>query len=93
VTTVVVRVSVDGADSAEALIRELVPKVNAEHVYFESATQQVCVEVGRDPDQMLVAVLGIVEAWLGGRGRATTTVAVDERNYTLGPAPLAEAAQ
>jgi hypothetical protein len=83
---VFVRVTVVDADSAGALIRDLVREVAAEHVQFESAMQQVCVEIEQDPDRTLVKVLNVVEAWLGRGHRAPTAVAVDDHSYTLGAA-------
>jgi len=86
VNTMFVRVTVVDADSAGGLIRELVREVDADRVCFEAATQQVCVEIDKDPDHTLVRVLNVVEAWLGSGDRAPTDVAVDDHSYVLGAA-------
>jgi hypothetical protein len=85
VSTVVVRVSVVGAGSAGGLIRELA-QAEAGEVRFEPARQQVCIDVGTDPDGTLVRILDTVEAWLRAGDRAPTSVQIDDHEYVLGPA-------
>lgn len=79
----VVRVNVVDAGPADALIRRLVEEVHAEQVRFDSARQQVCIEVAKNPDESLVTILSVVEEWLGVTGCAPTSVEIDERSYVL----------
>lgn len=79
----VVRVNVVDAEPADALIRRLVEEVHAEQVCFDSARQQVCIDVAKNPDEGLVRILNVVEEWLGVTGCAPTTVEIDERSYVL----------
>jgi hypothetical protein len=86
---VVVRVTVADSDSAGGLIRELIREVDAEYVSFEAATQQVCVEFEKNPDQTLVLILNAVEGWLGAGDRQPTRVEIDDHSYVLGAAHVA----
>jgi hypothetical protein len=79
-----VRVGVIDEDSAAGLIPLLVKEVEAERVCFETSSQQLCIEVERNPDEALVRLLNVVERWLGDGGRAPTTIEIDERSYVLG---------
>jgi hypothetical protein len=79
----VVRVSVVDAQSAEVLIRRLTTDTEAEDVSFDSARQQVCIDVGKNAEQALVRILSLVEEWLGDGGRAPTNVEIDAHRYVL----------
>ena len=72
----VVRVGVVDEDSAAGLIPLLVKEVDAERICFETASQQLCIEIERNHDQAVVRIGRTPRGlWLDLRG-ATTVVAV-----------------
>jgi hypothetical protein len=82
----VVRVFVVDADAAEGLMQRVLQEVDVADVYFDSASQQVQIDVEKSPDETLVEVLNLLEDWLGTGGRAPTSVEIDDRRYVLGAA-------
>jgi hypothetical protein len=81
---VVIRVGVVDPETAGGLIPLVAQEVDAERVCFEPSSQQVCIEVERNPDQTLVRILNLVEEWLGAGGHAPTRVEIDDHTYVLG---------
>jgi hypothetical protein len=88
---VVIRVGVVDAETAGGLIPILAQSVEAERVCFEPSSQQVCIDVERNPDQALVRVLNLVEEWLGAGGHPPTHVEIDDHTYVLGAKPTGAA--
>ncbi|HSS81971.1 MAG TPA: hypothetical protein VLK24_12345 [Gaiellaceae bacterium] len=72
------------AEQAEDLVQRLRREVDSADVEFEQARQQVRIEVEKNPDETLGAVLNLLESWLGEGGRAPTDVEIDDRRYVLG---------
>jgi hypothetical protein len=82
----VVRVTVADAEGAVELMQRVLQEVDVEDVNFEEPQQQVRIAVGRKPDEKLVEVLNLLEAWLGANGLPSTSVEIDDHRYVLGAA-------
>jgi hypothetical protein len=80
----VVRVVVVDADAAAGLMQRILNELDVEDVSFDSARQQVQIDVHKRPDETLVEVLNLLEDWLGDGRRAPTSVEIDDRRYVLG---------
>ena len=63
----------------------LLEQFDAADVCFDAELRQVCVENG-DSDRTLVRVLDVVEGWVTASRGEPTTIQVDGRSYTMGPA-------
>jgi hypothetical protein len=82
----VVRVSVADAEAGVELMERILREVDVHDVSLESGQRQVRIDLHRNPDDGLVAVLNLLEGWLGAGGHPPTNVEIDDHPYVLGAA-------
>jgi hypothetical protein len=78
-------VAVGDSGSAGELIRMLVERFDAGDVSFDAERRHVCIE-NSGSNRALLRALDVVEEWVTLHVGVPTTVELDGRPYTLGPA-------